>query len=63
VKGATAALSPVDIAEPVRKTLGRYRNINMLMAEVTGIDAKLSQVLLDDGDRLGYNKPVISTGF
>ena len=31
---ATAALSPADIAEPIRKTLGRFRNMQMIMAEV-----------------------------
>jgi NADH dehydrogenase len=35
---ATAALSPADIAEPIRKTLARFKNINMIMAEAVGID-------------------------
>ncbi|MBB2714092.1 UNVERIFIED_ORG: choline dehydrogenase-like flavoprotein [Rhizobium etli] len=34
---ATAALSPADIAEPIRKTLARFKNINMIMAEVVGL--------------------------
>lgn len=59
---ATAALSPADIAEPIRKTLGRYRNINMIMAEVVGIDAQRQQVQLDGGDRVGYDRLVIATG-
>ncbi|MQY45749.1 NAD(P)-binding protein [Rhizobiales bacterium RZME27] len=59
---ATAALSPADIAEPIRKTLGRYRNINMIMAEVIGIDADRQQVLLDGGDRVDYDRLVIATG-
>ncbi|CUX67765.1 putative FAD-dependent pyridine nucleotide-disulphide oxidoreductase protein [Agrobacterium tumefaciens str. Kerr 14] len=59
---ATAALSPADIAEPIRKTLGRYRNINMIMAEVVGIDAQRQQVQLDGGDWVGYDRLVIATG-
>ena len=59
---ATAALSPADIAEPIRKTLGRYRNINMLMAEVVGIDTEARQVLLDHGGSVAYDTLVIATG-
>lgn len=59
---ATAALSPADISEPIRKTLGRYRNIGVLLGEVTGIDTARKQVLLDHGDRLGYDQLVIATG-
>ncbi len=59
---ATAALSPADITEPIRKTLGRYRNINMLMAEVVGIDPAAKYVLLDHGGTVDYDRLVIATG-
>ncbi|WP_313200310.1 NAD(P)/FAD-dependent oxidoreductase [Rhizobium sp.] len=59
---ATAALSPADIAEPIRKTLGRYRNINMIMAEVVGIDVQRQLVQLEGGDRVDYDRLVIATG-
>ncbi|WP_049732467.1 NAD(P)/FAD-dependent oxidoreductase [Rhizobium ecuadorense] len=59
---ATAALSPADIAEPIRKTLARFKNINMIMAEVVGIDPRLHKVSLSDGDPLSYAKLVIATG-
>lgn len=59
---ATAALSPADIAEPIRKTLARFKNINMIMAEVTGIDPSLRSVSLSDGDMLSYDELVIATG-
>lgn len=59
---ATAALSPADIAEPIRKALGRYRNINMLMAKVIAIDVNRQQVLLDGGDLVDYDRLVIATG-
>ncbi|MGH8966311.1 MAG: FAD-dependent oxidoreductase, partial [Actinomycetes bacterium] len=33
---ATAELAPGDIAEPVRKILHRHRNVEVLLAEVSG---------------------------
>ena len=39
---ATAALSPAEIAWPIRHILRQQRNATVLMAEVTGIDAAAS---------------------
>jgi NADH dehydrogenase len=35
---STAALSPADIAEPIRVVLGRQRNATVLLDEVIGAD-------------------------
>ena len=35
---ATAALSPADIAEPIRAVLRRQRNATVLLDEVIGVD-------------------------
>src|SRR5881398_309556 len=35
---ATAALSPADVAWPIRHMLRQQRNATVLMAEVTGLD-------------------------
>lgn len=59
---ATAALSPADISEPVRRTLGRYRNIRVVLAEVTGVDAAARMVKLDNGTSRPYDRLVIATG-
>lgn len=59
---ATAALSPADISEPIRRTLGRYRNIKVMLAEVTGVDAAAKTVKLDDGNEVAYDRLVIATG-
>ena len=59
---ATAALSPADISEPIRRTLGRYLNINVVLAEVVGVDAVAKSVLLHDGAAIGYDYLVLSTG-
>ncbi len=37
---ATAALSPADVAWPIRHILRRQKNATVFMAEVTGIDAR-----------------------
>lgn len=59
---ATAALSPADIAEPIRKTLSRYKNVSMIMAEVVGIDSPVRKVLLADGTSVRYGTLVVATG-
>lgn len=59
---ATAALSPADISEPIRRTLGRDRNIRVLLAEVTGIDLATKRVLLDHGEPVAYDALVLATG-
>lgn len=59
---ATAALSPADIAEPIRKTLARFKNIHMIMAEVVGIDPPARTVSLSDGGPISYDQLVIATG-
>jgi NADH dehydrogenase len=58
---ATAALSPGEIAEPIRHILSRHRNITVLLAEVTGVDVRNRQVLLGS-ERLGYDHLVLATG-
>ena len=35
---ATAALSPADIAQPIRRMVSRYRNINVVLGDVRGVD-------------------------
>lgn len=41
---ATAALSPADIAEPIRKILSRHKNVDVAMAEVVGVDPAARRV-------------------
>lgn len=52
---ATAALSPSDIAVPIRGILRRARNIDLVMASVCGVDMERRRVLLEnDGYGDGY---------
>ena len=41
---ATAALSPGDIAEPLRAILRKYPNVHVLLGEVTSIDVEQRRV-------------------
>src|SRR5271170_7928536 len=43
---ATAALSPAEIATPIRSLFRQQRNVSVKLAEVTGIDGVARQVLL-----------------
>jgi NADH:ubiquinone reductase (H+-translocating) len=42
---ATAALSPADIAWPIRRILRRQQNAEVLMAEATGVDTENRQLI------------------
>ena len=44
---ATGALSPAEIATPLRAILRRQRNARVLLAEVTGFDLDRREVVLD----------------
>lgn len=58
---ATAALSPGDIAYPIRAILNRQNNTRVLLAEATAIDAKNRKVILKDGE-VEYDYLIIATG-
>ena len=58
---ATAALSEDDIASPVRGILSRTDGVEVLMVEVTGIDARAREVVCGQR-RVPYDTLVIATG-
>ncbi|HEY8611467.1 MAG TPA: NAD(P)/FAD-dependent oxidoreductase [Roseomonas sp.] len=58
---ATAALSPGDIAWPVRSVFRRQKNATVLMAEVTGVDPVARLVRADDVS-IPYDTLVLATG-
>jgi NADH:ubiquinone reductase (H+-translocating) len=58
---ATAALSPADIASPIRSILARQKNATVLLAQVSGIDLAGRRVLA--GDRqVDYDFLIVATG-
>ena len=58
---ATAALSPADIAVPIRSIFSRNKNIKVLMDEAISIDRTNKKVILQDGE-LEFDSLIISTG-
>lgn len=58
---ATGALSPANIAAPLRGVLRRQKNATVLLAEVVGFDAAHQKVLLADGE-LPYDWLIVAAG-
>src|SRR5947207_4010083 len=58
---ATAALSPADIAAPVRAILSKCKNMEATLAEVVSIDVPAKKVKMSDGE-LDYDYLIVATG-
>lgn len=58
---ATGALSPADIATPLRGLLKDQRNARVLLGEVTNIDVERRQVILRDSI-VSYDKLIVAAG-
>jgi NADH dehydrogenase len=58
---ATAALSPADIASPIRHILSGQGNLKVMLAEVSGVDLARKEVIADDR-RVPYDHLVLATG-
>jgi NADH dehydrogenase len=58
---ATAALSPADIAAPIRSMLGRQRNTRVMLETVTAIDLASRKVIAGE-HQVPYDYLVIATG-
>ncbi len=59
---ATAALSAVDVGEPIRKVLRRQRNATVLMAHAESVDVAGRRVLLAGGAEVTYEYLIVATG-
>src|SRR3982074_3499421 len=55
---ATAALSPADIAAPVRAILSKCGNMEVILAEVESIDVNAKKVKMVDGE-LDYDYLIV----
>src|ERR687891_1708665 len=58
---ATAALSPADIAAPVRAVLSKYKNVEVILAEVESLDADAKKIKTIDME-IGYDFLILATG-
>jgi NADH dehydrogenase len=59
---ATAALSPADIAAPIRSIFADAKNVRVLLDEVTGIDAAGSRIMLGRTGSLDFDWLILATG-
>ena len=58
---ATAALAVPDIAAPIRKIFKRQKNVTVLMADVTGVEADAKKIALADGE-MEYDYLILAAG-
>ena len=58
---ASAALSPADIATPLRSILRKAANVSVLLAEAETIDFTNRRLVLDRGE-LGYDALILAAG-
>lgn len=59
---ATAALSAADVAEPIRKILGRHRSIQVIYGEVERIDMDTRRLMLSDRTAIAFDLLVLAPG-
>ncbi len=59
---ATTALSPSEIAWPIRQLLRNRPEVRTLLGNVVGIDKVRQTVQLEDGDAIPYDSLIIATG-
>jgi NADH:ubiquinone reductase (H+-translocating) len=58
---ATAALSPADIAWPIRTMFRREPNVSVVLANISAIDAERNEVTAD-GHRILFDYLIVATG-
>jgi NADH:ubiquinone reductase (H+-translocating) len=62
---ATAALSPADIAQPIRSVLRRQPNVDVVLAGVDAVDVTAKEIVLDEDQqagRLPYDYLILAAG-
>ena len=59
---ASAALSPGEIAIPIREILRKQENATVMMGDVVQVDKQARQVILGNGERVSYDYLVLAVG-
>jgi len=59
---ASAALSPAEVAIPIREIFRKQQNTTVIMGEVVNIEKESKQVVMGNGDRIGYDYLVLAVG-
>ena len=59
---ATAALSPGDIAVPIRSVFSKQKNVNVILGEVVAISKEDRVIQLAAGDIVPFDYLIVATG-
>jgi NADH dehydrogenase len=59
---ATGALSPGEIASPLRSVLRRQKNTRVLLGNAVDLNIDLNRVILDDGQMVEFDSLIVATG-
>jgi NADH dehydrogenase len=59
---ATGALSPGEIAQPLRSIFRRQKNVRVLLGEAVDLDVERHEVRLSDGGPILYDTLIVATG-
>jgi NADH dehydrogenase len=59
---ATAALSPGDIAMPIRAIFSKQKNVQVILGEVTGVDKTNNRIHLKNGSSLPFHYLILAPG-
>jgi NADH:ubiquinone reductase (H+-translocating) len=59
---ATAVLSPGEIAQPIRRILHKYKNIEVILGEAVEFDKESNEVVIGDGARVKYDYLIVAAG-
>ena len=59
---ATAVLSPGEIAQPIRRILHKYKNIEVILGEAAGFDKQNNRVTLSDASQISYDYLIVAAG-
>ena len=59
---ATGALSPGEIAQPLRSIFRKRKNATVLLGEAVGLDPAARKVQMSDGGPIPYDSLIVATG-
>ena len=59
---ATGALSPGEIAQPLRSIFRKHKNTTVLLGQAVGLDVDAHQVLMSDGGPIDYDTLIVASG-
>ena len=59
---ATGALSPGEIAQPLRSIFRRHKNTTVLLGQAVGLDVVAHEVQMSDGGPIDYDTLVVASG-